>query len=180
MFRACVVCCLAMLTVLGCAGKPPEGVDVVTGFELDRYLGTWYEIARLDHSFERGLSEVTAEYALRADGSVNVLNRGYDAARGQWRKTEGRAIFAGDSSVGSLLVSFFGPFYGGYHIIALDKEDYTWAMVAGPTRNFLWLLARSPELEEEVFEELVAQARELDFPVEELIVVEHGAVDFPG
>ena len=113
---------LGVLTVLGsltgCATRPPEGIQVVPNFAIDRYLGTWYEIARLDHSFERGMSECRAEYSLRPDGSVNVLNSGWTGTR--WKSATGRAVFAGEPTTPSLSVTFFWPFSGGYHVIALD------------------------------------------------------------
>ncbi|HNT98099.1 MAG TPA: lipocalin family protein [Elusimicrobiales bacterium] len=157
------------LALCGCAVKVPEGIKPVEGFELDRYLGEWYEIARLDHRFERGLSKVTAEYSMRADGGVRVLNRGYSAEKGGWKEAEGRAYFTGDPSVGGLKVSFFGPFYGGYNIIELGRENYAWALVCGPDRSYLWILARTPELAPETLEKLKARAAELGFPVPELI-----------
>lgn len=155
----------------GCTGLP-EGVRPVAGFELERYLGTWYEIARLDHRFERGLSEVTATYSPRPDGGIDVLNRGYESAEGEWREARGRAYFLGEPQVASLKVSFFGPFYGGYHVLALDP-DYGWALVSGPSRDYLWILARRPELPAEVTGALVDQARALGYPVEGLIFVDH-------
>ena len=155
----------------GCTGVP-EGLAPVRGFDLERYLGRWHEIARLDHSFERGLSRVTADYSRRDDGGVRVLNRGYDAAKGTWKEAEGRAYPIGAADVASLKVSFFGPFYGGYHVMALDP-DYRWALVAGPSRDYLWILAREPELDPEVYERLVAQAAAGGFPVDGLIRVEH-------
>lgn len=150
----------------------PEGVEPVRDFELEPYLGTWYEIARLDHSFERGLSRVTATYSPREDGGVKVVNRGYDAEAGEWEEAVGRAYFIEEPNVGRLKVSFFGPFYGGYNVIALD-EDYRWSLVAGPNRDYLWILARSPDLAEDVVADLVARAERLDFPTEELIYVSH-------
>jgi apolipoprotein D and lipocalin family protein len=102
-----------------CTGTP-EGVEVVTDFELDRYLGTWYEIARLDHSFERGLSNVTANYSMRDDGGVKVVNRGFNTEKSEWDEATGKAYFVGESDIGQLKVSFFGPFYGGYNIVELD------------------------------------------------------------
>jgi apolipoprotein D and lipocalin family protein len=156
----------------GCTG-PPDGVIPVTGFELDRYLGSWYEIARLDHRFERGLSNVTAEYALRDQGGISVVNRGFDDASGEWREARGKAFFLDDEETGMLKVSFFGPFYGGYNVIALDEEGYAWSMVVGPNRSYLWILARSPDLDAAVLERLIAQAAALDFPVDELIRVTH-------
>jgi apolipoprotein D and lipocalin family protein len=167
---------LTALAVLltACTGAP-DGVEVVSGFELNRYLGTWYEIARLDHSFERGLSNVTANYSLREDGGVKVVNRGYDAEKDEWEETEGKAYFLGDEDVGQLKVSFFGPFYGGYNVVELDKEDYQYSLVVGPDRSYMWILARTPELDEAILERLVAKARELGFPTDELIMVEHGS-----
>jgi apolipoprotein D and lipocalin family protein len=155
-----------------CTGAP-DGVDPVSGFDLDRYLGTWYEIARLDHSFERGLSNVTANYTLRDDGGVKVINRGYNAEDQEWDETEGKAYFVGDEDVGQLKVSFFGPFYGGYNIIELDKEGYQYSMVAGPDRSYLWILSRTPDLDDAILERLLARASELGFPLAELIMVEH-------
>ena len=165
---------LAVLVLLmqGCTGAP-EGVEPVSGFELDRYLGTWYEIARLDHSFERGLSRVTAAYSLREDGGVKVINRGYDADDAEWDEAEGKAYFTGGEDVGQLKVSFFGPFYGGYNIIELDKDGYQYSMVAGPNRSYLWILSRTPDLDDAVLERLLARAGELGFPLAELIMVDH-------
>jgi len=159
------------IVLLGCTGIP-EGVEPVTGFDLQRYLGTWYEIARLDHRFERGLSRVTATYSLREDGSVKVVNRGFDADDGDWNEAVGTAYFIGDRDVGRLKVSFFGPFYGAYNVISLD-EDYRYAMVAGPNRDYLWILARTPELDPGILRDLVERAGDLNFPVQDLIFVDH-------
>jgi apolipoprotein D and lipocalin family protein len=163
---------LVLLALAGCAGAP-EGVTVVDDFELDRYLGTWYEIARLDHRFERGLSNVTATYSMRDDGGVRVLNRGFNTDEGEWEEAEGKAYFVGDPTVGQLKVSFFGPFYGGYNIMELDKSGYQYALVAGPDRGYLWLLARSPDIDKQVIERLVSVAANTRFPVDELIYVDH-------
>lgn len=160
-----------LLCLAGCTGVP-DGVEPVRDFELPRYLGTWYEIARLDHRFERGLSRVTATYSSREDGGVKVVNRGYDAESERWEEAVGRAYFIEAPNVGRLKVSFFGPFYGGYNVIALD-DDYQWSLVAGPSRDYLWILARSPELPDDTVAELVARARALDFPTEALIFVNH-------
>jgi len=163
---------LALTMLAGCVGIP-EGVRAVRDFDLQRYLGTWYEIARLDHPFERGLSRVTAEYSLREDGGVKVVNRGYDAAENEWKQADGKAYFVESPDIGRLKVSFFGPFYASYNVIALDKEGYRWAMVSGPDTDYLWILAREPNLDPEVRQQLVAQAREAGFPTDALIWVEH-------
>lgn len=165
------IAALAVL-VAGCTGVP-DGVEVVEDFELDRYLGTWYEIARLDHSFERGLENVTANYSLRDDGGVAVVNRGYDIKKGQWDDARGKAYFVDAADVGRLKVSFFGPFYASYNVIELDREDYRYALVSGPDRSYLWVLARDPNLDRETVDELVGRAKALGFPTDELIYVDH-------
>ena len=172
--RALLALILALF-IAACSAAAPDGVEPVRGFELNRYLGTWYEVARLDHRFERGLEDVTANYALREDGGVAVTNRGWDADDGEWSVANGKAYFIGDPDIGSLKVSFFGPFYGGYHILSLDESepDYGLALVAGPNRGYLWILARSPDVAEARYQALVDQARELGFPVDELIRVSH-------
>lgn len=158
--------------LLGCTGIP-EGLKPVSDFDVTRYLGTWYEIARLDHPFERGLSDVSAVYTLDDDGTIEVLNKGFDTQNKRWKEACGQARFLGDMSVGSLEVSFFGPFYSGYHIIALDLENYRYAMVAGPSRSYLWLLSRSKTLDESIYSDLVSRAEEWGFDTEKLIRVKH-------
>jgi apolipoprotein D and lipocalin family protein len=162
-------CCASLLA--SCAGAP-AGVEPVSGFEVQRYLGTWYEIARLDHRFERGLERITATYELREDGGLEVVNSGYDIAKGERREAVGKAYFTGAPDVGQLKVSFFGPFYGGYNIIDLD-EDYRWAMISGPSTSYLWILSRDPGLPPEIQERLVAKARSLGFDTGQLIFVRH-------
>ncbi|MEM8955677.1 MAG: lipocalin family protein [Verrucomicrobiota bacterium] len=153
--------------------SPPKGVSPVYGFNGDRYLGKWYEIARLDHSFERGLSNVTAEYGKVDDETFSVRNRGFKDATGQWETIDGSARFLDDPTVGSLEVKVGAPFYGGYHVIALDKEDYQYALVSGPTRSYLWLLARTPSLDSTIQQKLVDQAKTEGFNTDELIFVKH-------
>jgi len=164
---------LGILSILAGCTSIPEGLQPVSGFEVDRYLGKWYEIARLDHSFERNLSNVTAEYSLRDGGGIDVLNKGYDKRKGEWREIKGVARFIGEKNVGSLKVSFFGPFWGGYHVIALDKENYRYSMVTGPSRSYLWILSRDKVLDQKIVAELVARAKECEFDTEKLIYVEH-------
>ncbi|MCG5539630.1 MULTISPECIES: lipocalin family protein [unclassified Halorhodospira] len=157
----------------GCTGLP-AGVDPVDGFEAERFTGQWYSIKRLDHRFERGLTDVSAEYWIREDGRLGVRNRGYDPSDEQWQEIEGTARFQGEPDVASLTVTFTWPIRGGYHVIALDKDAYEWAMVSGPTRGYLWILSREPELDEQILEELVGRAEALGFDVEEFQRVEHG------
>ncbi len=166
---------LALLLVLllglaGCATAPPAGLTPVTPFDVNRYAGKWYEIARMDHSFERGLSDVSARYTVQPDGSVQVINRGFDVSRQAWKEAVGKALFTGDASRGALKVSFFGPFYGGYNVIALDP-DYRWSLVVGPDLGYVWILARDKQLTPEVREQVLAQARKAGIDVDRLIWV---------
>lgn len=163
---------ISMLSLVTCTGIP-SGLQPVKGFEPKRYLGKWYEIARLDHSFERNLSNVSAQYSKRTDGGIEVINRGFNGKSGKWKDITGRAYFLEDETVGSLKVSFFGPFYGGYHIIALDDEEYKYSMVTGPSRSYLWILSREKTIEDKVLNDLIAQAREWGFDTGKLIYVEH-------
>jgi apolipoprotein D and lipocalin family protein len=156
--------------VSACTGIP-EGVEPIDDFQLNRYLGKWYEIARLDHSFERGLSRVTAEYRLRDDGGVKVINRGFDAEKAKWKESVGKAYFVGAPNVGHLKVSFFGPIYGSYVIFELD-EEYRYALVSGPDRSYLWLLSRTPAVDESVKQHFLERAGELGFDTSALILVE--------
>ncbi len=157
----------------GCTGLP-TGVTPVKPFELNRYLGTWYEVARLDHRFERGLSHVSATYALREDGGVSVLNKGYDSAAGEWQQATGKAYFVGEPTTGHLKVSFFGPFYGSYAIFNLDP-DYRWAFIAGNSTDYLWLLTREPTLSPTLRQQFVEQVTALGFDASKLIWVDHAA-----
>ena len=146
--------------------RVPAGIEPVSGFEVARYMGRWHEIARLDHRFERGMTEVTADYSLNDDGTVKVVNRGLKD--GQWKSIEGTARFLGDPSVASLGVTFFPGFPGGYHVFALDPE-YRWAMISGPNRGYLWILAREPRMDEGEYRRLVGLAKDKGFAVEGLI-----------
>jgi len=162
--------CLSLF-LAACTGMP-EGVKPVSGFELDRYLGKWYEIARLDHSFERGLSRVTAEYSLREDGGVRVVNRGFSAAKGEWDEAEGKAYFVESPDLGYLKVSFFGPFYGSYVVFELDREDYQYAFISGPDTSFLWLLARTPTVSVDVLRRFIERSQALGFDTDSLVLVD--------
>jgi apolipoprotein D and lipocalin family protein len=166
---AAVAC---VLFVAGCTGMP-QGVRPVSDFDVNRYLGEWYEIARLDHSFERGLEKITAQYSLNPDGSLKVVNRGFDEASGQWREAEGKARFIDDPTTGRLKVSFFGPFYGAYNIIKLDHDGYRYALVCGPDTSYLWILARSSDLDRAIVKQLVSYAADLGFDTSQLIYVRH-------
>jgi len=159
----------ALLTA--CAYEAPEGVQVVDCFDANRYTGTWYEIARLDNRFEQGLEKVSATYTLSNDGGLYVLNQGWASASGEWEKAEGHALFVGAPDKGSLKVSFFGPFYGGYHIIALDKQNYRYVMLTGSDKSYFWILSRSKTLPQDILDSLLAQAQQQGFATDKLIFV---------
>jgi apolipoprotein D and lipocalin family protein len=163
---------LLICLLTGCVGIP-ENVKPVDNFKLEKYLGKWYEIARLDHSFEKGLSRVTAEYSLRPDGGVKVINRGYSAKDNKWKEALGKAYFVKGPDQGFLKVSFFGPFYGSYVIFALDHENYQYALVSGPDKSYLWLLARSPKMNEDIKNDLIVKAKAAGFDTGKLLFVNH-------
>lgn len=155
----------------GCTGIP-EGITPIKPFEVNRYVGKWYEIARLDHRFERGLSHITAEYSSNPDGTIRVINSGYSAAAGERKQAEGKAKFVRGDDEGYLKVSFFGPFYGSYIIFGLDQKDYEYAFISGNDRDYLWLLARTPTVSDKVKSDFIDQARALGFETGQLIFVD--------
>jgi apolipoprotein D and lipocalin family protein len=161
----------SVFILFGCSSAP-KGITPVASFDLERYLGTWYEIARLDHRFERGLSRVSANYSKRPDGGIDVLNRGYNKATGKWKEAAGRAYLLNSEQTASLKVTFFWPFYAGYHVIELDQENYSYALVSGPDRDYLWILSRTPKLDKTVIQKLVDRASGLGFATDNLIFVE--------
>jgi len=156
----------------GCTGIA-AGITPVTGFDSARYLGKWYEIARLDHSFERGLKNVTAEYSLREGGGIKVVNQGYSIADKEWQSAVGKAFFVSGEDVAHLKVSFFGPIYGSYVVFDLDKEDYQYAFVTSYNKSYLWLLAREPVVAQSVFDKFNALAEQHGYATDELIYVKH-------
>lgn len=168
-----ILLCLPLSMLVAACVRMPDGVRPVQDFELDRYLGTWYEIARLDHRFERGLSRVTADYSMLEDGGVRVVNRGFSAAKDAWEEVEGKAYFVESPDRGYLKVSFFGPFYSAYIVFELDQQGYQYAFVSGPNTSYLWLLARAPTVSDEVMGRFVEHAAELGFETDALIFVEH-------
>ena len=162
----------AFFIISSCKGqKNMIDKTVVKELDIDRYLGTWYEIARLDHSFERGLEKVTADYSYRNDGGIKVVNRGFDPVKNKWKEAIGKAYFVEASDIGRLKVSFFGPFYGGYNIFLLDQKDYSYSVVCGPKKSYLWILARTPHLDKKTVDELISKINAYGFKTDELIYV---------
>lgn len=149
----------------------PEGAHAVTPFDADKYLGTWYEIARFDFKFEKGLSKTTANYSLNDDGSIHVINRGYDAKKGKWKESVGKAVFVEEPDVAMLKVSFFGPFYSGYNVAALDP-DYKYALVIGRNLDYMWLLSREKTMPEKVKDKYLEIAKGIGYDISRLMWVE--------
>jgi apolipoprotein D and lipocalin family protein len=154
--------------------RVPRGITPVEGFDAQRYMGEWFELARIEQYYEQGLVHTQAHYRLADDGSVLVTNRGYDPARQRWREAQGRARFLGDPRRAALKVSFWGPFYGGYNVVALDP-DYRWAMVMGSDVNALWILSRTPELPAPVRRMLLGQAKGLGVDIQQILWVPQGS-----
>ncbi|WP_375749642.1 lipocalin family protein [Vibrio sp. HN007] len=166
-----VILMLTVFVLTGCLGMP-ENLKPVNEFDARQYMGKWYEVARLDHSFERGLSKVTAEYSLKEDGGISVINKGYSVEEESWDQAEGRAYFVRSESEGYLKVSFFGPFYGSYVVFELG-DNYEYAFVSGPDNDYLWLLSRSPDVDESVKNRFLNLSNELGFKTENIIWVDH-------
>ena len=161
----------AAVALPGCAVSVPQGVQPVSGFDAGKYMGTWYELARIDHRFEKGLTQVSATYNLNADGSVAVLNRGYDPAKQAWREAQGKARFLGQADEAALKVSFFGPFYGGYNVVSLD-DQYQTALVIGSSTDYMWILSRSKTIPEAQRQALLQKAQALGVDLGQVMRVE--------
>jgi apolipoprotein D and lipocalin family protein len=155
------------LLLSGCVGIP-ENIKPVTGFDVEKYLGTWHEIARLDHSFERGLTQISANYSKRDDGSIKVINRGYNAENNEWKEAEGWAYFVDSPTIAYLKVAFFRPFYGSYIVFDLG-DNYQYSLISGPDKSYFWILARTPTIDEKLKETLVKKAQQLGFDTSKLI-----------
>jgi len=150
----------------------PKNVSVVKPFTVEKYLGKWYEIARFDFRFEKGLNNTTANYALNNDGTIKVVNRGFDFNKNQWKQSTGKAKFVSSKDEGKLKVSFFGPFYSGYNIIALDA-DYKYALVCGKNHDYLWILSRGKSIPGEIKNNYLQIAEGYGFDISKLVWVEH-------
>jgi apolipoprotein D and lipocalin family protein len=168
---------LSLFLLANCGGEMPQAAkdSIVQSVDANQYLGTWYEIARLDHSFERGLEQVSANYSMQDDGSIKVVNRGFNTENKEWKEAIGKAKFvdaanADGTRTGRLKVSFFGPFYGAYNIIALGKPQYNYAMVSGG-QDYLWILSRTPQLTYPIKQELIARAKTFGYVTNNLIFV---------
>ncbi len=161
----------APILFTSCSPNIPKGVKAVENFNTTKYLGTWYEIARFDFYFEKNLNQTTATYSLNQDGSIRVDNKGYDTTTKKWKQSIGKAKFVKDEHIAMLKVSFFGPFYGGYNVIALDS-NYQYALVAGGNLDYLWILSRGKTIPESVKLDFLNQAKSIGFDTSKLIWVQ--------
>lgn len=162
---------LFVFLLIGCTGKP-DNIKPVENFQSAKYLGKWYEIARIDHRFEKGLTKVTADYSVRDGGGIKVVNRGYSAKDQQWKESVGKAFFVGSEDQAYLKVSFFGPFYGSYIVFDLEQENYQYALVSGPDKSYFWLLSRTPKMDAKLQKSLIDKAVQLGFDRQQIILVE--------
>lgn len=162
---------ITMLGLFSCATIPKKAT-AVKSFDKEKYLGKWYEIARLDFKFERNLNNTTADYSLNENGTIRVDNQGYNTVKNQWQQSIGKAKFVGDDSTAMLKVSFFGPFYGGYNVIAIDQE-YKYALIAGSSLEYLWILSRETTIPEEIKAEYLAIADNIGYDTSKLLWIKH-------
>lgn len=150
----------------------PKGAVAVKPFDKEKYIGKWYEIARKDFKFERNLSNTTAEYSLNENGTIKVNNQGYNTIKGEWKQAIGKAKFVGEENTAMLKVSFFGPFYSGYNVLAIDDE-YKYALIAGESTKYLWILSREVNIPEEIKDKYLKIAKEIGYNTDDLVWVEH-------
>ena len=160
-----------MIALFSCS-TIPKGLTAVKPFDKERYLGKWYEIARLDFKYEKGLDNTTAEYSLNTNGTIKVDNKGYNKEKGEWKQAVGKAKFVGNDNIGMLKVSFFGPFYSGYNVIALDP-DYRYALIAGASLRYLWILSRETSIPDEIKSKFLKVAKESGYNVSDLLWIVH-------
>jgi apolipoprotein D and lipocalin family protein len=161
-----------MITLFSACSTIPKGVTAVKPFEKEKYLGKWYEIARFDFKYEKGLNNTTAEYSLNSIGTIKVVNRGFDYEKKLWKEAVGKAKFVDGDQIAMLKVSFFGPFYAGYNVIAIDA-DYKYALVAGASFKYLWILSREKTIPEDIKTSYLGKAEKLGFPVSNLLWIKH-------
>lgn len=166
------VLAIALLPIVLGGSKFPDGIKPVQAFDAQRYLGVWYEVARLDNRFERGMTRVTATYSLRDDGGLKVVNKGFLADKNQWRESEGKAYFVAGADQGYLKVTFFWPFYGDYIVFDLDEQNYQYALISGGDKSYFWLLSRTPEMDKNVQDALIKKAEALGFDMSKLVYVQ--------
>lgn len=168
---------LACFFLVACSKPMPEQAQnqVIDTFNPQQYTGTWYEIARLENSFEKGLEQVTANYSITEDGTIKVINKGFNPETGKWQEAVGKAKFVDPpnpdgSRTGRLKVSFFGPLYGDYNILELDQSFYNYALVSSG-EDYLWILSRTPQLTYPIKQHLISLAKGMGFNTGALLFI---------
>lgn len=169
---------IGLIVLINSCASIPKKAKAVANFDVNEYLGTWYEIARFDFRFERDLDNVSAQYSLNKEGNIIVLNSGYNYRKNEWEKADGLAKFRKDKDLAELKVSFFGPFYSGYNVVALD-ENYQYALVAGKNLDYLWILSRTKNVPEGIKADYLKIAEEIGYDTSKLIWVKHDRNDNP-
>lgn len=162
---------ILVICLFSCSTIPKEAV-AISNFNKEKYLGKWYEIARLDFKYEKNLNNTTAEYSLNTNGTIKVDNRGFNTKDKKWTQAIGKAKFVKNDTIGMLKVSFFGPFYGGYNVIGIDP-DYKYALVAGSNLKYLWILSRNETIPDAIKNEYLDIAKKIGYTTSNLIWVEH-------
>lgn len=153
--------------------QPDQTITNTFPFELSKYLGRWYEVARFDHSFERGLEGTTATYTLLNDGTIEVVNEGYkNGVNGKKQKAVGKAKLTSAATPRNLKVSFFWIFYSPYNILELD-ENYQYALIGSSSEKYLWILSRKPNMDNETYNMLLNKAKARGYDISKLIKVAH-------
>lgn len=168
-----ILVCLSLI-LSACATTLDPDIVPVSNFNADKYLGQWYEIARIENRFEKNLSQVTANYSYRDDGGIKVVNRGFNEKTGKWEEAVGKAYFVGDENTGHLKVSFFGPIYGPYVVFELD-ENYQNSFVTNHNKKYLWFLSRNKEVSPLIKEKFLSKVDQMGFDTDELIWVEQSS-----
>lgn len=166
-----LILAISLLGVFSCRSIP-KGANVVNDFDANKYMGNWYEIARIDFKYERNLNNTAAQYSLKDNGDIKVINSGYNYVNDEWKKREGNAKFREKQNKGALKVSFFGPFYSGYNIYAIDKE-YKYVLVGGKNYDYLWILSREKTIPNAIKEQYLKIATDIGYDVNDLIWIAH-------
>ena len=165
MKKLLLIAVLTVILTMGAFAYEVTAVDV----DLERYEGKWYEIGRYGLFFEMGLTNVTAEYTIIEDGKIRVVNQGfYGSPNGLKSSIRGTAYVPNPEETGKLLVQFFGSFESDYWVIDLDEENYSYAIVSQPSKQFLWILSRTPKMDPDLYNELIEKLKTWDFPVQKI------------
>ncbi len=162
----------AALLFNSCSVKVPDYIKPVQNFDAEQYAGKWYEIARFDFKHEKDMSNVTAEYSLNSDGTIQVVNKGFDYIKNEWKTSKGKAKFNSADKSAALKVSFFGPFYGGYNVVMMDP-DYKTALIFGENTDYIWILSREKSIPESTKEKFLNEAKKAGYDLNRLVWTKH-------